>query len=98
MTDNTADEPTRNAHLKSVRWDDAKMASAFANVVNVLSTREEFALLLGTNRTWHVSESEEVVVDLSHRILMTPYAAKRLLILLQNRIDDHEARFGALVI
>ncbi|HYM03575.1 MAG TPA: DUF3467 domain-containing protein [Stellaceae bacterium] len=79
-----------------VVWDDSKMTTSFANVVNVLSTREEMALLFGTNQTWNALELGALTVQLSNRIVLTPYAAKRLSVLLQNRIKDYESRFGTL--
>ncbi len=92
-----AERPTQPAAgLKRVHWDDSKMSSSFANVVNVLNTREEFTLLFGANETWNVLEAEELRVALSNRIVLTPHAAKRLAGLLQQRIADYEARFGRL--
>ena len=79
-----------------VVWDDSKMATTFANVVNVLSTREEMALLFGTNQTWNAIETGELTVQLSNRVVLTPYAAKRLLLLLTNRLRDYESRYGTL--
>lgn len=79
-----------------VIWDDASMSTTFANVVNVLSTREEMAVLFGTNQTWNALETKELTVQLSNRIVLTPYAAKRLMLLLTNRIRDYESRFGTL--
>ena len=80
--------------VRRVIWNDADMASTFANVVNVLNTREEFTLLFGTNRTWNMTDGGDVTVDLSNRIVLTPYAAKRLMALLQARVDDYEKRYG----
>lgn len=84
------------SQLKPVRWNDKNMATSFVNVVNVLNTREEFMLMLGTNQTWNTLDSDEVVVELSNRIVMTPYAAKRLMLLLQNRIAEYESKMGTL--
>jgi hypothetical protein len=84
--------------IKAVRWNDANMTTSFVNVVNVLNTREEFMLLLGTNQTWNAAESDEVVVQLNSRVVMTPYAAKRLMLLLQNRLAEYEGRFGELTL
>jgi len=39
-----------------VNWDDSKMVTTFANVVNVLVTREELTILFGMNQTWNLSE------------------------------------------
>jgi hypothetical protein len=79
-----------------VNWDDGKMVTTFANVVNVLATREELTLLFGTNQTWNASETHELTVQLSNRIVLTPYAAKRLLVLLAGRVRDYESRYGQL--
>ncbi len=81
-----------------VNWDDSKMATTFANVVNVMVTREELTLLFGMNQTWNMAETKELTVQLSNRIVLTPYAAKRLLTLLAARMADYEARLGPLTL
>ncbi len=88
-----ADDKT--AKTPNVTWDDTKMRSTYANVCNVSSTREEVVVLFGTNQAWQGSESE-VTVELSDRIIMSPYAAKRLSMLLANVIGQYESRFGNL--
>jgi hypothetical protein len=77
----------------TVRWDDSKMKSTYANVCNVASTREEVTLLFGTNQTWHTG-GKEFVVELSDRIILNPYAAKRLAGLLNTVIKQYEEHFG----
>ncbi|MBM9518794.1 DUF3467 domain-containing protein [Desulforhopalus vacuolatus] len=57
--------------------------------------REEVTLLFGTNQNWHAGQSE-LTVELSDRITVNPYAAKRLSILLTNTIAEYEKRFGKL--
>jgi hypothetical protein len=81
-----------------VNWDDTKMVTTFANVVNVLVTREELTLLFGINQTWNASQGKELTVQLSNRIVLTPYAAKRLLTLLTARMNDYESRIGPLTL
>jgi hypothetical protein len=81
-----------------VNWDDSKMVTTFANVVNVLVTREELTLLFGINQTWNASQGKELTVQLSNRIVLTPYAAKRLLTLLTARMNDYESRIGPLTL
>ena len=78
-----------------VRWDDSNMTSTYANVCNAASTREEVTLLFGTNQTWH-SGGKEVIVELSDRIILNPFAAKRLAGLLSAIIKQYEERFGAI--
>jgi Protein of unknown function (DUF3467) len=81
-----------------VTWDDSKMVTTFANVVNVLVTREELTLLFGMNQTWNASETKELTVQLTNRIVLTPYAAKRLLTLLTARMRDYETRIGPITL
>ena len=71
------------------------MASTYANVCNVSSTQEEVTLLFGTNQTWHTGQ-QELAILLSNRIILSPFAAKRLSLLLNNIMSQYEARFGAL--
>jgi predicted ATPase len=61
----------------TIRWDVAKMQTTYANVCNVSSTREEFTLLFGINKTWN-PEQRELTVDISDRVILNPFAAKRL--------------------
>lgn len=82
--------------MPNVSWDDAKMSSSFANVVNCASTREEVTLFFGTNQTWNVTDATEVKVQLSNRIILTPYAAKRLWVLMGGLLQEYEKRFGEL--
>ncbi|WP_161958736.1 DUF3467 domain-containing protein [Ferruginivarius sediminum] len=89
-----APESGAGERIRRVNWDDSRMETSFANVVNVLNTREEFMMLFGTNQTWNAVEAEELNVRLDHRIVLTPHATKRLMTLLQNRINDYEKRFG----
>lgn len=79
-----------------VEWDDSKMTSSFANVVNVLATREELTLLFGANQTWNTTNTNKLVVQLSERIVLSPHAAKRLSLLLARRVAEYEDRFGKL--
>lgn len=81
--------------MPKVKWDDANMKTTYANVCNVASSREEVTLLFGTNQTWN-STDKEVSVSLSDRIIVSPYAAKRLAILLGNVVKEYEKRFGTL--
>jgi hypothetical protein len=80
-----------------IHWDDENMSTSYANVCNVASTREEVTLLFGTNQTWDSgSGSKDLTIKLSDRIILNPYAAKRLMMLLENVIGQYEARFGKL--
>jgi hypothetical protein len=79
----------------TINWDDSSMNTSYANVCNVSSSREEVTLLFGTNQTWHTG-TQEFSIKLSDRVIISPFAAKRLLVLLQNVVGQYEARFGQL--
>ena len=81
--------------LPKVKWNDSDMKTTYANVCNVSSTREEVTVLFGTNQTWHAGQ-KEVTVELNDRIILSPFAAKRLMLLLKNVVDQYEQRFGSL--
>jgi hypothetical protein len=78
-----------------VNWDDKKMDSTYANVCNVAATREEIMLLFGTTQNW-TNTTEEVNVELQERIIMNPFAAKRLLLLLAKSLEEYEKVHGTL--
>jgi len=80
---------------RKIRWDDSNMRSVYANVCNVAGTREEVVLLFGMNQAWH-SAQEEVTIQLADRVVLSPFVAKRLSILLNNVIRDYEAKYGSL--
>lgn len=99
MTDDklkTTDPLPEGQRTASVLWDDSNMATDFANVVNIQGTREQIELFFGTNRTWNVSTDDPVKVQLSNRMILTPYAAKRLSNILNNVLREYEARHGVL--
>jgi hypothetical protein len=81
----------------NIRWDDANMRSSYANVVNVTGSREEITLLFGIHKAWH-SEVKEVTVQLLDRVILSPYAAKRLNLLLTQVLREYESRYGVLPI
>jgi hypothetical protein len=78
-----------------VNWDDSKMRSTYANVCNVATTREEVMLLFGTTQNW-TNTSEEVNVELQERVIMNPFAAKRMLLLLAKTLEEYERVHGVL--
>jgi hypothetical protein len=46
--------------LSAVNWDDFKMATHFANVVNIQSTQKQVDLFFGTNQTWNLPSDKRV--------------------------------------
>jgi hypothetical protein len=85
----------KQSQQMKVRWDNSNMRSAYANVCNVAGTREEIVFLFGMNQAFDVSQNE-MSIQLSDRIVMSPFVAKRLAGLLNNVIKDYEAKYGVL--
>lgn len=78
-----------------IKWDDSNMKSSYANVCNVTSTREEVVMLFGVNQAWNRGQ-KEIEIQLTDRIIISPYAAKRLSVLLDGVVKEYEKRFGTL--
>ena len=85
--------PTPESTQVKIRWDNSNMRSAYANVFNVAGTREEVVILFGMNQAWDAAQ-KELTVQLSDRIVLSPFVAKRLSIVLNNVIRDYESRYG----
>jgi|SRR5688572_7019436 len=90
-----AESADAKAQGTRIRWDDAAMKSSYANVCNVTSTREEVVMLFGINQAWNRGQ-KEVTIQLTDRIIVSPYAAKRLVMLLDGVVKEYEKRFGTL--
>jgi hypothetical protein len=82
--------------VPKIKWDHSKMHTSYANVVNATSTREEVSVFFGSNQTWNFDEQKEFAIELSNRIVLNPYAAKRLSVLLSRILTEYEKRFGEL--
>lgn len=79
----------------SVRWDTSQLKSSYCNIANATSTREEVVLNFGVNQNWDRPRAE-LEIQLLHRIILSPYAAKRLQQLLTKLITEYETRHGEL--
>lgn len=79
----------------AVKWDTSKLHSTYANFCNANSTREEVVLNFGINQNWDRNQ-DALAIELNHRIVLSPFAAKRLTELLQQLMNEYESRYGAL--
>ena len=86
---------TGQAGAAQVRWDTSQMKSGYANVCNATGTREEVVLYFGISHPAPSGEAE-FAVQVSDRIILSPFAAKRLAQLLGNVVQAYESRFGVL--
>ncbi len=84
---------TRDAEL---HWDDSQMSTSFANVVNIQSTREQLDLLFGISQTANAVKGNTLSIAVSNRIILSPFAAKRLLAALDHVLREYETRYGAI--
>ena len=88
------DKPEAPQQMK-VRWDNATMHSAYSNVCNVSGNREEIVLFFGMNQNFNADQNE-MTIQLTDRIIMSPFVAKRLAALLDNVVKDYETKYGVL--
>lgn len=86
--------PATNA-TPTVQFDVSNLHSSYANVCNVSSTREEVVLAFGVNNVWERGEAN-IQVQLTNRIVLNPYAAKRLATVLARVVAEYESKFGTL--
>lgn len=78
-----------------VSFNTSNLKSTYCNVCNGSSTREEVVINFGVNDSWDQNRSK-IEVDLEHRIVMSPHAAKRLADMMNRLILEHEQRYGKL--
>lgn len=76
-----------------VRFDDSAMASSYANVANVGISKDEVSFLFGMNRTWGAIK-DEVVIELSQRVIMTPSVARSFMQTLQRIMAEYDRQTG----
>ena len=86
-------EHTRKS--QGVRWEAADVKATYANVCNVTSTREEVVIDFGVYHPWD-RKSGVGKVQLTNRIVLNPYAIKRLGLMLNTLMQEYESRYGKL--
>lgn len=89
------DAAPKAARPSQVKLDTSQLKSSYCNVSNVTSTREEVVINFGINQNWDLGQ-KEMDVELLHRIILSPHAAKRLQQMLTKLINEYETRYGAL--
>lgn len=87
--------PVAKASAAKVQFDTRNLKSSYANVCTVTSTREEVVLNFGINQAWERG-SPDMAIELTNRIILSPFAAKRMLDLLGKLMREYEVRYGAL--
>ncbi len=79
----------------TVQLDRSNVHGSYANVCNVSSTREEVVLAFGINNAWERGQAS-VQIQMIDRIVLNPYAAKRLADILNRVVAEYESTFGPL--
>ena len=89
----TEKKTTTNTTSTTIKRDDANIRITYANICNVVSTREEVSIMFGMNQKMD-TENNELTIELSDRIILNPYAAKRVSLLLKDVIEQYEEKFS----
>ncbi len=76
------------------RWDAAAPRGVPATTCEVSGTDAGITLLFGHRRVSPAGGAADIA--LSHRIALTPFAAKRLAQTLAQGVEEYEQRFGAI--
>ncbi|HUS46889.1 MAG TPA: DUF3467 domain-containing protein [Phycisphaerae bacterium] len=93
-----AREQTGQTQIR-VRVDERNMRTSYANAFRTNGTAEEVMLDFGLNLTVPSAESQkqgEMLFQVTDRIVMNYYSAKRLAIAMGQVIRQHEQQFGEL--
>ncbi len=96
LEEGAVQEPAARAEAPRIHWDHGNMETSYANVCNVNSTREEVSVLFGTNQTVNTGEADQIMIELTNRVILNPYVAKRLALVLGKVVENYEEAFGPL--
>ena len=87
---------TRQEPVQSqIQWNTQNIKSSYANVCTMNSTREEVILNFGINQAWERGEND-IEIELNNRIILSPFAAQRMLDMLAKLMNEYQMRYGEL--
>ncbi|MBK9119160.1 MAG: DUF3467 domain-containing protein [Phycisphaerales bacterium] len=89
--DSQARGPQSNPQ-QQIRLDMNQMDTLYANFFALAGSAEELVIYLGANSP--LPNVTQPVIKVSHRLMLLPANAKRLLLALQQAVKAHEDRFG----
>ena len=89
-----ADAPSRSAEPGHVPVDESHIVATYANFCRVTGTPEELIVDFGLNK--QVSGPAPETIQLTQRIIVNFFTAKRLAAALVMAVQRHEAAFGTL--
>ncbi len=100
-----ANEQTGQRSVR-LRMDERNRTSAYANAFRTSATAEEVIIDLGLNQAVPLQQtpgregngqpSAEILFEISHRMILNYYTAKRLALTLGQLVHHHEQQFGEL--
>jgi len=94
--DSSSQNPQPGQPQQKIRLEAGRMETIYANFFALAGAPDEITLYLGANTP--MPGLKQPVVQISHRIILHPPNAKRLMIALQQTIKAHEDRFGPIEI
>ncbi len=77
---------------QQVSLDAAGMETVYANFFALAGTPDELVVYLGAHSP--LPNAPQPVVKVSHRVMLLPPNAKRLMLAMQHAVKAHEDRFG----
>ncbi|MEK6801414.1 MAG: DUF3467 domain-containing protein [Nitrospirota bacterium] len=90
-----SDQAQAKTDQRRILVDAAGAATNYSNSCHVASTKEEIVLNFGLNQAWDQNQAD-LRVQVTNRIILSPFAAKRLALLLGAVVQQYERQFGAL--
>lgn len=91
MADDTEGKGDAAAPAARLRWDDSDLLSRRADIASASAGRTSVELCFGATRS-QARPGAETAIELQHRVVLEPVAAKRLQELLTQVIAEYEAR------
>jgi hypothetical protein len=81
---------------QQIRLETGRMETVFANFFALAGAPDEVTIYLGANTP--MPGMKQPVIQVSHRVILNPPNAKRLMMALQQTVKAHEDRFGPIEI
>lgn len=78
-----------------IKLNSNNLKSTYCNMCNANTTREEVVLNFGVNQSWDRGQGD-LEVALEHRIILSPFAAKRFMQMMTQLMQEYENRYGEL--
>jgi hypothetical protein len=92
--EDTTDKPQPSQ--QQIHLDASQMQTVYANFFALSGAPDEVTCYLGTNM--QLPGMKTPAIRLSHRLILLPANAKRLMLALQQTVKAHEDRFGPIEI